>query len=155
MLEARVWFLGREDPLEKEMAIHSSTLAWKIPWTKEPDRLQSVGLQRVRHDWAISLSPYIVVTYSYITTTIIEIQNISSTSPNSLKHYYGSLSYTFAFYRTSYKWNHGVAGSWVLASFTYHNVLEIHPRCCVFQYLLFFFIAENCSIGGCTTALLL
>ena len=45
-----VRFLGREDPLEKEMAIHSSTLAWKTPWMEEPDRLQSMGLQRVRHD---------------------------------------------------------------------------------------------------------
>ena len=41
MRETRVLFLGREDPLEKEMAIHSSTLAWKIPWTEEPDRLYS------------------------------------------------------------------------------------------------------------------
>ena len=48
--ETWVQFLGQEDPLEKEMAIHSSTLAWKIPWTEEPDRLQSLGLQRVRHD---------------------------------------------------------------------------------------------------------
>ena len=39
---------GWEDPLEKEMATHSSTLAWKIPWTEEPDRLQSMGSQRVR-----------------------------------------------------------------------------------------------------------
>ena len=54
MRETRVQFLGREDPLEKEMAIHSSTLAWKIPGTEEPDRLQSVGLQRVGHDWATS-----------------------------------------------------------------------------------------------------
>ena len=46
MRETRVRFLGREDPLEKEMAIHSSTLAWKIPWTEEPGRLQSVGSQR-------------------------------------------------------------------------------------------------------------
>ena len=44
--------------LEKEIAIHSSTLAWKIPWTEEPDRLQSMGSQRVRHDWATSLSLY-------------------------------------------------------------------------------------------------
>ena len=50
MWEAWVRFLGREDPLEKEMAIHSSTLAWKIPWTEEPDRLQSMGSQRVGHD---------------------------------------------------------------------------------------------------------
>ena len=41
---------GEEDPLEKEMATHSSTLAWKIPWTEEPGRLQFMGLQRVRHD---------------------------------------------------------------------------------------------------------
>ena len=48
--ETRVRFLGWEDPLEKEMAIHSSTLAWKIPWTEEPDRLQSMGSQRVGHN---------------------------------------------------------------------------------------------------------
>ena len=52
MQETRVRFLGGEDPLEKEMATHSSTLAWKIPWTEEPGGLQSMGLQRVRHDWA-------------------------------------------------------------------------------------------------------
>ena len=50
MLETRVRSLGREDPLKKEMATHSSTLAWKIPWTEEPGRLQSMGSQRVRHD---------------------------------------------------------------------------------------------------------
>ena len=56
MWETRFRFLGWEDPLEKEMAIHSSTLAWKIQWIEEPDRLQSMGSQRVRHDWATSLS---------------------------------------------------------------------------------------------------
>ena len=50
MQEAWVQSLGREDPLEKEMATHSSTLAWKIPWTEEPGRLQSMGSQRVGHD---------------------------------------------------------------------------------------------------------
>ena len=50
MRETWVRFLGREDPLEKEMAIHSSTLTGKIPWTEEPDRLQSMGSQRVGHD---------------------------------------------------------------------------------------------------------
>ena len=48
--ETRVRSLGREDPLEKEMATHSSTLAWRIPWTQEPGRLQPMGLQRVGHD---------------------------------------------------------------------------------------------------------
>ena len=56
MQETWVQSLGREDPLEKEMAPHSSTLAWKIPWTEEPGRLQSTGSQRVGHDWATSLS---------------------------------------------------------------------------------------------------
>ena len=42
--------LGWEDPLEKEMAAHSSILAWRIPWTEEPGGLQSMGLQRVKHD---------------------------------------------------------------------------------------------------------
>ena len=42
--------LGQEDPLGKEMATHSSTLAWRIPWTEESGRLQSMGSQRVRHD---------------------------------------------------------------------------------------------------------
>ena len=50
MQETRVRSLGREDPLEKEMEIHSSTIAWKIPWTEKPGRLQSMGSQRVRHD---------------------------------------------------------------------------------------------------------
>ena len=50
MQETQVRSLGQEDPLEKEMAAHSSTLARKIPWTEEPGRLQSMELQRVRYD---------------------------------------------------------------------------------------------------------
>ena len=50
MWETQVRSLGREDPLEKEMATHSSTLAWRIPWREEPGRLQSMGSQRVGHD---------------------------------------------------------------------------------------------------------
>ena len=56
MWEAQVRSLGQEDPLEKEMAPHFSTLAWKSPWTEKPGRLQSVGSQRVRHDGVTSLS---------------------------------------------------------------------------------------------------
>ena len=52
MQETWVWFLGREDPLVKGMAIHSSVLAWRIPWTEEPGGLQPGGLQRVGLDWA-------------------------------------------------------------------------------------------------------
>ena len=53
--ETWVQSLGREDSPEKEMATHSSILAWKMPWREKPGRLQSMGLQRVRHDWVTSL----------------------------------------------------------------------------------------------------
>ena len=56
MPETRIRSLGQEVPLEKEMVTHSSILAWRIPWTEKPGRVQSMGLQRVGHDWAISLS---------------------------------------------------------------------------------------------------
>ena len=62
MWETWVRSLGREDPLEKEMATHSSTLAWKIPWTEKPCKLQSPGSQRVGHHWATSL----LLTYWYL-----------------------------------------------------------------------------------------
>ena len=52
MQEMQVWSLGQEDPLEEGMAIHSSILAWRIPWAEEPDGLQSMGMQRVGHDWS-------------------------------------------------------------------------------------------------------
>jgi len=50
MRETRIQSLGQEDPLEKEMVIHSSVLAWRIPWMEKPGRLQSTGSQRVGHD---------------------------------------------------------------------------------------------------------
>ena len=50
MWESQVRSLGLEDPLEKEVATYSSTVAWKMPWTEEPDRLQSMGWERVGHD---------------------------------------------------------------------------------------------------------
>ena len=65
MWETWVRSLGQEDPLEKEMAIHSSTITWKIPWTEEPGRLQSMGLERVGHDWVISLSLICLCTCEY------------------------------------------------------------------------------------------
>ena len=59
MRETWVRSLSREDPLEKEMAAHSSILAWRIPWMEEPSRLQSMGSQRVRHDFTFTFTlPY-------------------------------------------------------------------------------------------------
>ena len=72
MRETRVQSLGWEDLLEKEMATHSSILAWKIPWKEEPGRLQSMGSQRVGHDWATSLS--LILLYTYITICKIDSQ---------------------------------------------------------------------------------
>ena len=72
MRETRVRSLGREDPLEKEMATHSSILAWKIPWTEELGWLLSMGSQRVGHDWATSLFTSIFKSLIYVTMKIIE-----------------------------------------------------------------------------------
>ena len=65
MRETWIQSLGLEDPLEKEMATHSSTLAWRIPWTEEPGGLQSTGSQSVGHDWVTSLSLSYVSIYVY------------------------------------------------------------------------------------------
>ena len=59
--ETRLRALGWEDPLEKDMAVHSRTTAWKIPRKEEPCRLQSLGSQRVGHDWATSLYFYYTI----------------------------------------------------------------------------------------------
>ena len=73
MQESRVRSLGWEDPLEKEMAIHSSTKAWKIPWTEESGRLQSTGSQKVRHDWATSLSLFTLPLSSCMTLEVFNL----------------------------------------------------------------------------------
>ena len=69
MQETWVWSLGREDPLEKEMATHSSIVAWRIPWTEEPGGLQSMGLQRLRHDWVTSLILIPALSPSFLTSS--------------------------------------------------------------------------------------
>ena len=58
MQETWVPSLGQEDPLEEEIATHSSILAWELPWTEEPGRLQSIGSQRVRHDLTTKQQQY-------------------------------------------------------------------------------------------------
>ena len=91
MQETRVRSLGWEDPLEKEMAPHSSTLAWKIPWMEEPGRLQSMRSQRVRHDWMISLS----FTFSIFITSFLKL---GSGSLNKYFYFFvlsGDFSYSF------------------------------------------------------------
>ena len=60
MQETSVRSLGWKDPLEKGMAIHSSILAWRIPWTEEPSRLQFIGSRRVRHNWASNIFTFMI-----------------------------------------------------------------------------------------------
>ena len=72
MRETWVWSLGCEDPPDREMATHSSSLAWKIPWMEEPGRLQSMGSQRVGQDWVTSLVHWFNM-QSGLTTTGLEI----------------------------------------------------------------------------------
>ena len=66
MQETQVQSLGWEDPLENGMTSHSSILAWRIPWTEEPGKLQSMGLQRVRHDWATNTFTLTLNNYYFI-----------------------------------------------------------------------------------------
>ena len=64
--EGQVWSLGWEDPQEEGTATHSSVLAWRIPWTEEPDVLQSKGSQRVGHDWSNSACTHTHLLYSFV-----------------------------------------------------------------------------------------
>ena len=74
MQETWVWSLGGEDPLEKEMATHSSILVWRIPWTEEPGGLQSTGSQRVGLDWVTSLSLSLLNEQGKIPEKISEVE---------------------------------------------------------------------------------
>ena len=66
MQETQVRSLGQEDPLEKEMVIHSSILAWRIPWMEKPGRLQSTGSQRVGHNWVTSRTHSLTVSLCFV-----------------------------------------------------------------------------------------
>ena len=77
MWETWVQFLVWEDLLEKEMATHSSILAWRIPWTEKPGRVQCIGLQRVGHDWATSLSLHSDRTWKELLSVLQEMWTIS------------------------------------------------------------------------------
>ena len=76
MQETRVWSLGQEDPLEKGLAIHSGILAWRIPWTEETGRLQSVGSQRVGHDWATNTNTKVMEQY-YWSVQFSSVQSLN------------------------------------------------------------------------------
>ena len=96
--EMWVWSLGWEDPLEWEVATHSSILAWEIPWTEEPGRLQSMGSQRVGHDWAHTVicpeigEEFRVSQQWYIASFIEKTLNWVTTVSKELSQVLGSIS---------------------------------------------------------------
>ena len=77
MQETWVWSLGQGDPLEKERATHSSILAWEIPWTEDPGRLQFMGSQRVGHNWVTN-------THTHNSLLVVSFANIFSHSADCL-----------------------------------------------------------------------
>ena len=101
--ETQVWSMGQEDPLEKGMAPHSSILAWRIPWTEEPGGLQSMGLQRVRHDWRTN-TPWMWLVIRHLRFNESKIEPItevlllrlaysSTCLPSSQHHFQSSFHY--------------------------------------------------------------
>ena len=78
MQETWVQSLGQEDPLEKEMATHSSILAWEIPWTEKPGGLQSMGLHRVRGNWVTKQKQYEnALFFIHVLWTVRELNEVS------------------------------------------------------------------------------
>ena len=93
--EMLLWFLGQEGLLEKEMAAHSSILAWKIPQTKESGRLQSMGSQRVRHNWAHTHTYVYIYLYMYVTVYTCAPWYINYCPQSSWKPFLGNLVNTW------------------------------------------------------------
>ena len=85
MQETRVWFLGQEDPLKKEMETHSSILAWRISWTEDPGRLQYMGSQRVGYDWVTNAQLYEVMEVIANALVVIILQYVNV--PNHIEYF--------------------------------------------------------------------
>ena len=137
MQETRIQSLDGEDPLEEEITTHSSILAWEIPWTEEPGGLQSVGSQRVRHDWAHTQGIFEVSYHYYL--LIFEFP--AWHTPSNLSSFFVSCYISQKFYL----WAEGqVTEMWIscwasnafpfyggLSLFTVplrHKTFHLHPR---------------------------
>ena len=89
MQETQVWSLGQEDSLEKGMSIHTSILAWRISWRKESGRLQSIGSQRVGHNWVTTIfmeGGELLLAYVTIYTVTFLWSDLSHMAPNLTAH---------------------------------------------------------------------
>ena len=77
MQETWVWFLGQEDPLEKEMAAHSNVLAWRMLWTEQSSELQSMGLQKVTQDWVTDTFTLSVLCLSFLSCEVSAVKSVN------------------------------------------------------------------------------
>ena len=159
MWETRVQSLGREDPLEKEMAIHSSTIAWKIPWTEEPGRLQSMGSQRVGHDWATSIS----LSHFHCKFVSLNLPHLFLPFPHSpplwqpldcflylwLCFHFVAFTHLFYFLDSTCKWNHPAFAFLCLPYFTQHNSLLGSSILSQMARSHFFLWLSNLSLSVC------
>ena len=110
--EIWVLSLGRDDPLEKGMATHSSILAWRIPWTEEPGRLKSMGSQRVGHDWACILCMHFIKL-----TNILFVLDLVYNYINAYTHCYLKQLYLHLVpSKTGFHWDHQKIATWRLQS---------------------------------------
>ena len=141
MRETQVQSLGREDPVEKEMAVHSSTIAWKIPWTEEPGRLQFMGSQRVGHDWVTSLSLDWFLVWSdkkhWHLQVYLFLWGVGGETSRDIFHFFHLLhSYSKSYWYTRPKWGQAISmdREWfstvgVSAWLRCHYDRQPHPSC--------------------------
>ena len=131
MRKAWVRSLGQEDPLEKRMATHSSTLAWSIPWTEEPGRLQSTGSQRVDTTEWLSLCTCLPPS-----PVLPSPQSTSVSGNRQFILFVYELGFFLLFFRS-----HVLVGSYSISLiyFTYHSALEVNPCCHKWQDLFLFY----------------
>ena len=124
MWETWVRFLGREDPLEKGTATHSSILAWRIPWTEEPGRLQSMGSQRVRHDWR-------TFTFTYVGQSLLLTDKFLSKSHSEHKNLMTQVKAMLRDRKLAFH------TSRLHIPFSPLNIVIQFPKCCERKYLDF------------------
>ena len=154
MQETRVRSLCREDPLEKEMASHSSTLSWRTPWREEPGRLQSMGSQRVGHYWATSLSlslcmlMLLLAVCVYVSNTRMSICYINRYTCIADVHMYVGmiyLKYEYNFFLSNLKWHYKTPSHFTC---DYFNISPLQEDLCRPPYCYDTHAAVVCVPGG-------
>ena len=129
MKEIQVQSPGWKDPLEEEMATHSSILAWRIPWTEQPGGLQSMGSQRVRHDWAANTSTFI---YMCVCVCVLKTERESkhSKGQKNIKNRQAKRRHMYYLIKVILKWDckfRKISNYWYQTQtlFSYYNAIKV------------------------------